>query len=430
MKFPFNFGGKKLGWPLSEHKTIRLADDRRVSSDTAKKMTVQIDELTKRLTAQKIEDWRYANQVAIDVENPKRNRLLAIYDDAMHDLHLKGAIRNRKLAVLSKPFKIVDAEGEKEIDLTALLRSKWFKQFLSFSLDARFWGHSLIQFDDIQRAPKLKFKGCEVVPREHVMPEFRVIVKNADDEAKKGMDYTQPPFSYWCLEVGDKKDLGELNSCCKEFISKKYILQFWDQFAEIFGMPLRIGKTNSRNPKDHAQIEDMLEQMGAAAWGVFPEGTTIEFQRDAKTDSYNVYDKRIDRANSEMSKAILGQTMTMDNGSSKSQAQVHENVADEIADADRDWLHDIVNDELLPFLIMHGYPLEGYEFKWDDTYEYTPGEMMEIEQMLLQYYDVDPEYFMDKYNVTLLGPKQQPVVVDDPKGQKKNLVSNLKGFYS
>ena len=75
-------------------------------------------------------------------------------------------------------------------------------------------------------------------------------------------------------------------------------------------MPVRIGKTIVGIPGEHSKIERMLNEMGAAAWGLFPEGTEIEIKETSRGDAFNVYDQRINRANSEISKGILNQTMT------------------------------------------------------------------------------------------------------------------------
>ena len=101
------------------------------------------------------------------------------------------------------------------------------------------------------------------------------------------------------------------------------MLAYWDAFGEIFGMPIRIGKTASRDPKDIDRAEKFLAEMGALSWGLFPEGTEIEIKETTRGDAFNVYDRRIERANSEMSKGILNQTMTIDDGSSYSQSQTH-----------------------------------------------------------------------------------------------------------
>ena len=181
---------------------------------------------------------------------------------------------------------------------------------------------------------------------------------------------------------------------------------YWDVFGEIFGMPMRVGTTTSQNPSDRKQIEVMLEEMGAAGWALFPEGTTIDIKESSRGDAYNVYDRRIDRANSEMSKGVLGQTMTIDNGASKSQSETHLEVFENICAADAKLIAYIINDDLIPRMIRLGFPLSGRSFAWDDAATYSPAEQRELERMLLQYYDIDPVYFSEKYKMPITGVKQ------------------------
>lgn len=392
-------------------------------TERAKSLIVDLVKTNALLTKKDIAKWRMAWQMAISSENPKRNNLLDIYDDNTADLHLIGAIRNRKLKVIGKPFKLVDKKSGKEDPvITALFKKHWFKKFMSLSLDSIFYGHSLIQLGDIiSDDDGMAFSDVKLVPRRHTSPEFGMLLKNTSDEAKKGIDYRKT-FADWAIEVyEDTDDLGLLNPLSHECISKRNMLAFWDQFGELFGMPVRIGKTLSRDQKDINKVSDMLDKMGASSWGVFPEGTSIEIVETTKGDAFNVYDKRIERANSEMSKAILGVTMTMDNGSSKSQAQVHENVTDDIAAADADFLADLVNDKLKPVMNRHGFKLENYRFEFDESYEYTPTEMLEVEKMLLEYYDVDPVYFIEKHNIPITPKAAQttPAKAQNPK--KKSL---------
>ena len=134
---------------------------------------------------------------------------------------------------------------------------------------------------------------------------------------------------------------------------------YWDVFGEIFGMPMRVGTTTSQNPADRNQIEVMLEEMGAAGWALFPEGTTIDIKESSRGDAYNVYDKRIDRANSEMSKGVVGQTMTVDDGSSKSQSETHLEVFENLCAADAKLIAYVINDDLIPKMIRLGFLLPG-----------------------------------------------------------------------
>ena len=139
---------------------------------------------------------------------------------------------------------------------------------------------------------------------------------------------------------------------------------------------------------------------------MFPDGTDIEIKESTRGDAYNVYDKRIDRANSEISKGILNQTMTIDSGSSLSQSETHLEVFENVCAADARLIKYIVNDRLIPKMIRHGFDLKGKTFDWDDAATYTPAEQRELERMLLQYFDIDPQYFIDKYKINITGVKE------------------------
>lgn len=45
-------------------------------------------------------------------------------------------------------------------------------------------------------------------------------------------------------------------------------------------------------------------------------------------------------------------------------------------------------------------------FDWDNAATYTPEQQRELERMLLQYYTIDEEYFIDKYKVKITGKRE------------------------
>ena len=172
-------------------------------------------------------------------------------------------------------------------------------------------------------------------------------------------------------------------------------------------MPIRIAKSSTRDPKDRSRIENMLSSMGAAAWGLFPEGTDIDIKETTRGDAFNVYDKRIERANSEISKGLLNQTMTIDNGSSLSQSEVHLEVFENVVESDADLVKDIVNDQLIPRMIRHGFPIKGMRFVYDESIDYTPEQQVAFETMIADRFEVDPKYFIEKYNIPIIGKKER-----------------------
>ncbi len=177
------------------------------------------------------------------------------------------------------------------------------------------------------------------------------------------------------------------------------MLAFWDTFGEIFGMPMRIARTTSRDQKEIDRLDQMLREAGTALSMVAGMETEIEFVESGKGDAFNVYDKRIDRANSELSKLIIGQTMTIEDGSSLSQSETHLEVFQNLVESDCDMLRDIVNNQLIPRMVRHGFPVKGLRFDWDYSIDYTPEQQKAYEEMVLQHYKVKPQYFEEKYGI-------------------------------
>lgn len=391
------------------------------------RITTEIKPKTDALTRKDIAWWRSAWQRAISAENPRRLALLDLYTDALVDGHLSGAIEQRKSKTLSRPFKIVDSSGEEAEEASKLFEREWFHDFLDYALDATYFGHSLIELGDVVRDDQgMSFATVTLIPRKHVIPEFGVVLREPTDDINKGISYRYGDFARWVIEVGKPHDLGLLLKCAPYYISKKNMGAFWDTFGEIFGMPMRVANTTATNKADLDEIECIMASMGAASYGVFPEGTTISFEETNRGDAYNVYDKRLERCDREISKIILGQTMTIDDGSSLSQSEVHLEIFDKICAKDARRLAYIINDRLLPMMVASGFPVKGLRFEWDNTDKMTEAEMREEERSILQYYRIDPTYFANKYNIPIIGERGEattptPKDQDDKKEGKAKL---------
>ena len=405
--------------------TVRLA---KKDAQRFKKTVMELQRTTDSLTRKDIGDWRKAWQTAINVDNPNRLPLYDIYRDVEIDLHLSGCIQQREGFVLSRSFKLVNENGDEDEEAAKYFNTSWFKQLMKFALDANYWGHSLIELGGVVTDINglLTYSGVTLIPRKHVIPEYHRVIPELGMEWKDGIDYQKPPFSDWLIEVGQPDNLGLYLKAATQTIPKKNALAFWDTFAEIFGMPMRIARTTSRDEKERAKMEKMMADMGTEGWGIFQEGTEIEVVESSKGDAFNVYDKRIDRANSELSKLIIGQTMTIEDGSSLSQSETHLEVFQNLVEADCDTLRDVVNNQLIPHMIQHGFPLPGIHFDWDYSVDYTPEQQVAYEELVLNNYEVDPTYFEEKYNMPV-GERRQPlapVAPTEPDGGDDGSKSN------
>lgn len=420
IKERFSGNSKVLHTPYGDFNLAKKSDIRRL-----KKQVIELQRTTDALTRKDIRNWRNAWQLAINVDSPNRQSLYDIYRDVDIDLHLTGCIGQRKGFVMARSFKLVDEKGEENEEALHYFDQTWFKLLVSHILDSRYWGHSLIELGDVTTDGDgcVCYDGVKLIPRKHVIPEYNRVICNLGEDWHSGYDYHKPPFCDWVIEAGQPEDLGLFLKAATQTIPKKNALAFWDTFAEIFGMPMRIAKTTLRDDKELKKMEEMMANMGTEFWGLFQEGTEIEVVESTKGDAFNVYDKRVDRANSELSKLIIGQTMTIEDGSSLSQSETHLEVFENLVDTDRDMLRDIINNQLLPRMVKHGFPLQGLRFDWDESVDYTPEQQRQYEELVLNNYEVDPSYFEEKYGMPV-GERRNmtPALVPggSPSGEEEN----------
>ena len=402
--------GLELPRELTLKDGSRLDLSKKSDRKRFQKMVIDLQRQTDALVQRDLASWRQAHQMAINVQNPNRLRLLDIYRDVDLDHHLSGCIGQLQGFIMSKSFKLSNDKDDNDEEALKYLETAWFKQFVKYVLQARYWGHSLIQLGDVitREDGTLAFDGVSLIPRKHVIPEYGRVTRNPGDGWESGIAYREPPYSDWLVEVGAPDDLGLYLKAAIQTIPKKYALAFWDSFAEMFGLPIRIAKTTSRDQKEIDRLGKMMETMGSKAWAVLPEESSIELKESSRGDAYNVYDRRIDRANSELSKLVLFVTMTIENGASLSQSKVHLKVLDNLIYEIADLVRDTVNDQLLPKMVKLGFPLKGLRFDWDEPIDYTPEQQKAYEEMILNHYEVDGSYFEDKYGLPVGERRQNP----------------------
>ena len=375
---------------------------------------------TAALTRKDVGRWRRAWQAAINIDQPNRCLLYDIYRDTEIDLHLSGCVAQRRGFVMARSFHLVNADGMEVEEATNIFDAAWFKDLMRYALESILWGHSLIELGDPidDASGKRIYTSVTLLPRKHVIPEYGRIVINEGHSWQSGFDYRAEPYISSLIEVGRPDDLGLYLKAAPQVIAKRNALAFWDNFSELFGMPLRIAKVNARDQKAIDDAHSMLQQMGHNFSAVFDEGTEIQLVENSKGDAFNVYDRRIDRANSEMSKLVIGQTMTIEDGSSLSQSETHLKVFQNLVESDCDLIRDVVNNQLLPRMVADGFPVANLRFDWDYSVDYTPEQQVAFETMIADRYDVNPEYFAEKYAIPV-GPRRNSNPLSDSNDLKR-----------
>lgn len=140
------------------------------------------------------------------------------------------------------------------------------------------------------------------------------------------------------------------------WMCKAYTLKDWVSFAETYGLPLRLGRYGPEATKaDVEKLFTAVANIGTDAAAVLPRSMEIEFQQAAAgTGGDRLFENLARFLDEQTSKAVLGQTMTSDNGSSMAQAKVHNEVRHDIAAADARQVEGTINRDLVrPFVDLN-----------------------------------------------------------------------------
>ncbi len=346
-----------------------------------------------------INQWRTALNRAENVESPRRNLLYNVYNEIILDAHLSAEIQKRVQAVIGSSFHLYDDKGNIS-DNTHLLEREWFMSFLKYAVESIFWGHSLMQIEGIEDG---EIKQITLINRSHVVPEQGLFLVNPNDE--KGIAYRDDKkYNIWLIEVGETHNLGLLNKAVPHVLYKRFAQSAWSEFCEIFGMPVRYGKTNTKDDESLNRMEMMLRDMGTAAYAVIDNDEEITFVESNKSNG-DVYNGLIERCNNEVSKLINGAVIgEASNGGSRAKEQVGAEVGNAISQADKQWIENYINHKLLPQLILLGYPVTGLTFQFEK--EKDINRLWSITQGVLNHYEVDEQFIQDTFGIPVTGKKQ------------------------
>ena len=368
---------------------------------------------------QSVSDWRDAIEFAEDVYYPNNEELIRLYRELILDPQVSALIETMLYQVQSNAFKIV-SNGEENEDKTKIFKSKWFSQLIKYTCEARYYGFSYVQLDGVQDD---KITGISLIPREYVIPQWHLLKVRPTD--KDGYDINKAPLKKWTLFIGEKDDLGLLSKAAPYVIFKREVIQFWAAYNEVFGQPLRVGKTSMQDNARKSNMASMLESMSYSPWAVLDTDDSVEFISASGMSGEKTYEQNIRLIDEQLSKLFTGQTMVLDNGSSRSQGEVHERNLDAFVNAQMREIAYLVNDKVIPMLVNIGLPLS-----LEDRFEWVNEEnlsMMEKAEMIAK---ISPYYKLDKEFVeTTLGVKISEEVEEEEEEKPTSIMEDVANYY-
>jgi hypothetical protein len=345
--------------------------------------------------------WKNAMAMAENVENPKMFPYYNLVKDMLLDAHTTSQITNRKYKTTSANFSIQKANGETHEELTRQLqKSVWFNEIISHILDSEYFGYTLIEFnrgndDSVEVA---------LIPRQNVIPQKGIVLKDYTDD--KGLDYRNAnEYGTWLLDFGKAGDLGIINQAIPHILFSRFAQSCWSELCEIYGIPPRVMKTNTRDRQALARAEKMMTDMGAAAWFIIDETEQFEWATNGVPATGEVYDGLINRCENSISLLLSGAIIGQDTRyGSRGKEMSSQDILQDLVDADQTMVEQYMNDKVLPALYAIGVlPEEDLSLVYDQAEDL--GELWTRTKEILPYKEVSDDWIKEKFGIEVIGNK-------------------------
>ena len=297
-----------------------------------------------------------------DIVLRKQGKDVRIYKELLCDPHVFACVQSRKAGVLSLEWDLnrgLDKDKNAEI-VEKTLKKLNITNIISDILDTPLFGFTPIEV-------MWGKVGNFVLPIELKAkpPEWFCFDENNQLKFRTKEHYfgeELPPRKFLCPQSNPSYEnpYGErvLSRVFWSVTFKKGGLKFWVVFTEKYGMPHLVGKHPRGATKEETDsLADLLEQMVQDAIAVIPDDSSVEIQEANKSSSAAIYEQLIDKMNAEISKAILGQTLTTEIGGNGSYAaaNTHMGIRQDIIDSDKKLVENTIN-KLIQWIYEINFP--------------------------------------------------------------------------
>ena len=302
------------------------------------------------------------------------------YENALNfDAHLTGLIERRLLSTVGRKLEYV-INNEPVQGIEALTKSPHFEELVRQFLMAKvFYGMGLLEFD------KEKYKGKDYmtftsIPVKHIDPFNQMVRKyetGVSDEDKSYKNLKNVLF------IGETDDFGILQQIALIALYKRAVMNDWASYSQLASTNFREIQYKGASPdpaKQQAEIDRVLN-IGNGVTAYSLDDMEIKTTNQTSSSQNDLFESYINYLDETMTKLVLGQTMTTEDGSSRSQAEVHERTQEDIFDADAKSFLNFMNYQFYDIHSMYGIP-DGGDWRFAESGTVKQQQQIELDLKL------------------------------------------------
>lgn len=334
-----------------------------------------------------------------------RARLIDLYEACMQqDAHLRSTMETLESQIIGKRYMLArqNKNGQyiRDVENTKKIHGTQFTKLIKSIAEARLYGYTLVELNDTIDPITGKLNDIKIIERRNVLPDQNIVVlRQGIWEPHWDVTENQYRKNYILINSGD---LGLFSATTPLILAKKFTLANYINFAHTYGQPIIHGKSASENQQDRQRLANDIASSATNRVIVTGLEDDVEVKAFTMSNSDKIYTSLIDLTNAEVSNLILGsESIAGATQSYVGSTRAHQDIFRDRIQVYRDFIENVMNEEIVPRLVLMGYIPAGLEFKYSDGLEMGVESKIKLYDCLTDKYEISPDEIQKEFGVVV-----------------------------
>jgi len=334
-----------------------------------------------------------------------RGRLIDLYEACVQqDAHLRSVLETILSQLTGERYMMAsigkDGNYVKNTVESEKIQGTQFVKIIKGIAEAKWYGYTGLEImSDIDPITG-KLKEVNEIERRNICPNQERIVQR-QGQWTPGWDFeaNQYKWNYILINTGE---LGIFSATTPLILAKKYTLANYVNFSHTYGQPIIHGKTASNDYQDRKKLADEIANAAQKKIVITGLDDIIDIKAFTMSNSEKIYTSLLDFVNTEVSNVMVGSSSIA--GATQSyvgSTNAHQDVFRDRITVYREFIENIMNEEVVPRLVKMGYLAPGFLFKYAKTVEMNNSDKIELYKLLTKMYEVDNVQIEKEFGVVV-----------------------------
>lgn len=345
------------------------------------------------------------SQVTRGVVLDDRGALMDLYDACVQqDAHLSAVLETVESQIIGERYMLAkqNEHGKyvKDVEETRKIQGTQFTKIIKGIVESKWYGYTLLEIMPHINPLTGKLAEVNIIERRNILPNQRRVVQR-QGQWTPGWDVDEKRYSTNYILI-NTDSLGLFAATTPLILAKKFTLANYVNFSHTYGQPIIHGKLVSESIQDKRRFAQDIANAAQNKVVVTGPDDSVDIKTFTMSNSEHIYSSLINFVNKEVSNLIVGsESMAGETQSYVGSTSAHQDIFRERIEVYREYIENIMNEEILPRLEQMGYIKAGLEFKYSNRVEMNNKDKINLYSFITDKYEVSADEIEKEFGITV-----------------------------